>query len=132
MSTVDRLRAFLGILDGAGLGVPIAWPGVEFVPPDNSPWIEARMFPNEPNDPFWDAPACVQAVGFFQVIVAVRPGNGVIDAYDLAQQVQNLFTKATPVADVIVSKTWQSPDVEEDNRISIPVTIRYTGMVDQA
>lgn len=115
---------------------PIAWPGGSYNPPDQGMWLEVKLFPNEPVDPVWNSDGCYNAIGFFQVLVGFRPGaqaeasGRLIDASELADLVINHYSKGTFLGPVRVLKTpWQSPPVTESDKLFIPVTIPYRGLV---
>jgi len=109
---------------------PIAWPGVPKDPPDSGMWLEARLFPNEPTDPVWDSDGCINARGFFQVLVFDRPGKGVFDASELADLIIANFPKSTYIGPVrVLKKPWQSPVVTDSDKFFIPVTISYSGLM---
>lgn len=136
MSTA-RLQAYAQHLYGIDVTPqpPIALPGQEFDPPTSGVWIECKLFPNEPDAPYWNGDSPELLRGFFQVTVNIRPLPGdagfaaMISAYNVVEDVIELFSRGTKVHDTTVLKVWQSPELEEDNRISIPITVRYTGMV---
>lgn len=136
MSTA-RLQAYAEHLYGISITPqpPIALPGQDFTPPTTGVWLECRMFPNEPDAPYWngDSPELIR--GFFQVTVNVRPIPGaagfraMLDAYNVVEEVLALFARGAKIFDSTILKSWQSPDIQDDHRISIPITVRYTGMV---
>lgn len=129
MSATDRLESFCDSLRDAGLGVPIAWPGVELNPPASGLWLLVRHFPNETEDLAWDNDGAILVRGFFQVEVNYRHGlQGIFPASRLADTIIQTFGKGVPISDVFVEKTpWQSPEVVEDDRNFIPVTVPYYG-----
>lgn len=130
MSTTDILEGCLERLQSIGLSpvIPIAWPGVNFTPPAEGMWLEAKLFPNEPMDPSWNNDSCTIARGFFQVIVGYRPGTGEIAASTIADAVIAHFAKGTELGPVrVIKKPWRSPAIEDGAKSLIPVTIPYRG-----
>lgn len=107
----------------------IAWPGVDFDPPDSGEWLEFRLFPNEPGNISWDNGAPVQMRGFGQVLVCYRPGRGEVTPSELADAVVSHFAKGTELGPVRVSRLpYRAPAVDEDGYSFIPVTIPYLGI----
>lgn len=129
MSTTDRLQSFCDDLKTEMSGVPIAWPGVPLKPIPNGIWLLVRHFPNETEDLAWDDDGAILVRGFFQVEVNYRHGvQGIFPASRLADTIIQAFGKGVPISDVFVEKTpWQSPEVVEDDRNFIPVTVPYYG-----
>lgn len=126
------LTACIQRLDELGISpaLPIAWPGVNFNPPDEGMWLEAKLFPNEPTDPVWNADGCYNARGFFQVLVFYRPGVGQVQPSEIADLIIAHFPKASYLGPVRVLKTpWQSPSVTDGDKLFIPITIPYSGLV---
>ena len=129
MSATDRLESFCESLQDAALGVPVAWPGTQMNPPSDGIWLLVRHFPNESEDLAWDNDGAILVRGFFQVEVNYRHSlAGIFPASRLADTIISTFPKGTAVADVFVEKhPWQSPEVVEDDRNFIPVTVPYYG-----
>ncbi len=132
MSTTDILEAaFLKLESFIYLPQPeIMWPGVQEDPPAEGMWLEPNLFPNEPGDIAWDNDACVDTMGFFQILVYYRPGQGQIEPSELADTLIALFPKGSDFGPVRIRKRpWQSPAIVEDaSKIFIPVTIPYRGL----
>jgi hypothetical protein len=131
MTTTSVLSAFLTRLDTLAFSpeIPIAWPGVVYDPPSTGMWLEASLFPNEPRELSWDSDSCHDTRGFCQVSVFYRKGGGQVDASTTADAIIAHFPKGLALGPVRVQKRpWQSPAVPLDDRIFIPVTIRYQGI----
>lgn len=108
---------------------PIAWPGINFQPPAAGIWFEALMFPNEPANLTMDGDKAEQ-LGFFQVTVCFRPGTGVLMPMLAAEAVIDRFPKGLDLGPVKVrQRPWLAPTVTDDDRLFIPVTIPYRGIV---
>lgn len=129
MSTTDRLISFCEDLLAAYPTTPIAWPGKPLKPPSSGLWLLVRHFPNETEDLSWGNDGPILVRGFFQVEVNYRHGSdGIFPASELADTIIKEFGKGVPISDVFVEKTpWQSPEVVEDDRNFIPVTVPYYG-----
>lgn len=119
---MDHMVAFVTSL-------PIAWPGVNFTPPSDGMWFELSLFPNEPDDLTYDDDDAI-TLGFVQVLVNDQAGNGIIGLIDEAENIIAHFPKGTDFGQVQVrKKPYMSPPVTDGNRIFIPVTIPYYGIV---
>ena len=129
MSATARLTCFCDSLRDAGLGVPITWPGVTLDPPSSGMWLLVRHFPNESEDLSWNNDGAILVRGFFQVEVNYRHSpQGIFPASRLADTIIQEFGKGVQISDVFVEKTpWQSPEIVEDDRNFIPVTVPYYG-----
>ena len=130
MSTsTQRLTSFCDDLRDLTLTAPVFFPGVEYTPPSSGMWLLVRHFPNENEDLAWDDEAPYLVRGFFQVEVNYRHNyKGIWPASELADTIIAAFPKGAPIADVSVEKApWQSPEIVEDGRNFIPVTIPYYG-----
>lgn len=120
--------AFNDALIAASLGYPIAFPGVDFTPPQTGVWLEVSYLPNQGIDDGVNANSSRVPRGIYQVMVFDRPGSGVYDALDAAAQVQAVFPKLSAVGGVYVQKEPYQGSVEtQSDRLAIPVTIPYTG-----
>lgn len=129
MSATARLESFCESLQDAALGVPVAWPGTQMNPPSDGIWLLVRHFPNETEDLAWNNDGPIIVRGFFQVEVNYRHSlQGIFPASRLADTIIKEFGKGVQISDVFVEKTpWQSPEVVEDDRNFIPVTVPYYG-----
>jgi len=119
--------ALFDMLDSAALGYPIAWPGVDFTPPDSGLWLEVSFFPNEPMQDGIGDGASAAPRGNFQIAAADRPGAGVVNVTDLATTVAGIYPKGTVIVDPVRVRLtpYQLQLVKMDDRLMIPVTIPY-------
>ena len=130
MSQKAILEAFLTHLGTMSNGIPIAWPGINFTPPDSGYWLEAKHFPGDPENISWEAGSKNAYRGFCQVSVYTRPGSGEIGLSGLAEDVIAHFPKGLQLAGVRVRKRpHQSPSITNDGKTFIPVTIYYLGII---
>lgn len=109
----------------------VAWPGIEFDPPDTDIWLEARTFPNEPRDLAWNDDSRHEDRGFFQIRIFYRPGVGQVEPSQLADDLIDYFPKGLILGPVCVKKRgWQSPAVTDEDKLFIPVTISWMGITE--
>lgn len=128
MITNNQIQtAFYDALGNAGLGYEIAYPGVDFTPPDSGEWLEVRFLPNEGVDNGLGYSDSYVPQGIFQVSAATRPGNGVIQIGKVADDVAAVFPKGAGVGPVRVWRhPYQQQFVTMDDRVMIPVTVEYS------
>lgn len=133
MSTTAILEAFATRLDAFTYSPqpPIAWPGVKFKPPASGMWLEASLFPGDPESLAWENDSPNEVRGFCQILIGYRPGLGEVAASQLADALLAWFAKGTPLGPVRVSRTpTRAPSLpDEGNKIFIPVTIPYLAIV---
>lgn len=133
MSATPILEAFLARLATFTYSPQpeILWPGIQSDPPDEGMWLKPDFFPNRNRDRNWDDDACVERIGFCQVLVyfRVRPEVGEIRPSELADAIIDFFPKGTVLGPVRVKEQpSRSPKIDEDpSRSYIPVTIHYQG-----
>lgn len=131
--TTEILEAFLARLKEYCVfpSVPVAWPGIDFNPPDTGMWLEARLFPNEPRDLAWQDDSRHEDRGFFQIRIFYRPGAGQLKPSQLADDLIAYFPKGLSLGPVCVKKRgWQSPAVTDEDKLFIPVTISWMGITE--
>lgn len=125
----DILSGAMARMDSLTTTLPIAWPGVNFTPPQSGYWFEIRHFPNEPSNLGLGDTAKQEYRGFVQVSVFGRPGSGIFGMTDEAENVVAHFAKGTDLGPVKVRvRPYISPPIPEDTHIQIPVTIPYRGI----
>lgn len=111
--------------------LPILWPGIDGDPPSTGIWLDVKLFPNEPRDLAWDNDSCHETFGFFQIRVYYRPGVGQIEPSEIADSLIDYFPKGFELGPVRVRKRgWQSPAVDDDDKLYIPVTIQWRGITE--
>lgn len=108
----------------------ILYPGIQDKPPQAGMWLQPSVFPNEPDDPYWESDSCVDTRGFVQILIYFRPGQGLIAPSELADALIAFFPKGSDLGPVRIRKRpWQSPAVTEDaSKLFIPVTVPYMGL----
>lgn len=127
-ATYGIRAALMQLVNDAGLGVLVSWPGVNFTPPDTGNWLEVRLFENEPTNYGMANDATETDRGILQVAAVGRPGTGIIALDTLAQSIQAAFPKGTQILGPIrvTRQPWRLGDIVEDDRVKIPVTIYYS------
>ena len=132
MST-DILTAFLTRLESFNWtpALPVMWPGVKGDPPNTGQWLEASLFPGEPTNLAWNADSASEFIGFAQIMVGYRPGTGEVLPSQIADAIIAHFPKSLELGGVRIRKApYRSPSfVEDGNKLFIPVTIPYRGIV---
>lgn len=127
----DIANAFKAILStfASTNSLAVAWPGVQFTPPEDDSWLEMAWFPNETLNLTLGNDGS-QYRGFGQVSCCCRPGSGDGVALALADSVIDAFPKGTVLGIAKVeSKPWASTVLTSPDRISVPVTVRYSGAI---
>lgn len=120
----DHLAAF-----ATTKALPVAWPGIHFTPPASGLWLEFAWFPNETRNIALGNDGS-QLRGFGQVSCCGRPGAGLLPVANLSGEVITHFAKGTQLGVATVErKPWASSVLTSDERISVPVTVRYSGIV---
>src|SRR5690606_8581597 len=64
--------------------LPVAWPGINFTPPDTGEWLEVSVFPNGTENYGMANDAPVEHMGILQVGCCARTGSGVVSVLELA------------------------------------------------
>ena len=121
--------ALFSQLTAASLGYPIAWPGTDFTPPATGIWLEPMVMPNTGIDNGLSAADPTIPQGIFQVGVFDRPGRGVLAVNRAADDVKAAFLKNATIINLIRVQRhpWSFEIQPEDDRLSVIVTIPYTG-----
>lgn len=111
----------------AGFTQPIAWPGVNFTPPNSGLWLQVALFENQPLQPGLSNTAGVGLRGILQITACGRPGLGYAALDTLAESVIAAFPKGKPVlsASRVTRTPYKMGDVTTDDRLMLPVRIDY-------
>lgn len=122
-------QALFSMLNDAALGYSIAWPAVKFQPPASGQWLEVGFAPNSDLDNALAYDSGFIPRGIFQVIVYDRPNGGTFTAGAIAEQIQTLYAKGTPITGQvrIVKRPEILPMDAMDDRFGIVVSIEYSG-----
>jgi len=122
-------QALFTQLSAAALGYPVAWPGTDFTPPAAGVWLEPMVMPNTGIDNGIAATDVTVPQGLFQVSVFDRPGRGILAVNRAADQVKAAFLKNATILNMIRVQRhpWSFEIQPDDDRLSVIVTIPYTG-----
>lgn len=128
------LEAFIDRLNSLSFSpaLPIIYvDGVKKAPPATGMWLEFQAFPNEGNTIAWGAESPTNAKGFFQISVGYRPNIGIIQPSAVVDSIIAHFPYAHRfVGDVgVIKKPWRTTAVIESDKVYIPITIPFAGLV---
>jgi hypothetical protein len=112
-------------------GVQRSLPGINFTPPNQGYYLEARFLPNRNNNFGLSNDSPTQRLGIFQVAVCFPTGTGIIEPTEIAAQIVSHFDKDTKLyaGDVCVKiyeKPSVAPSIQDGTWDKYPVSIRYT------
>lgn len=109
-------------------GVPVAFPGVNFTPPDSGLWLEASWVPNVPLNYGIGDDGPTQERGLAVVTVCGRPGGGIGAVLALAEAVRQAFGKGTRLGPVrVYAKPALNQLPAEPARLACVVTAQWSG-----
>ena len=122
-------QALFTKLTAAELGYPIAWPGTDFTPPASGIWLEPMVMPNTGIDNGLAPTDGTVPQGLFQVAVYDRPGRGILEVNRAADEVKAAFLKNATITGLVrvQRNPWSFEIQPDDDRLSVIVTIPYTG-----
>lgn len=128
------LEAFIDRLESLSFSpaLPIIYvDGKKAEPPTSGMWLEVQAFPNEGSTVAWGAESPTNAKGFFQVSVGYRPNIGIIQPSSVVDSIIAHFHYAYRfVGDVgVIKKPWRTTAVIESDKVYIPITIPFAGLV---
>jgi hypothetical protein len=118
---------FFSAVDSANFGYEIAWPGVDFTPPDEGVWLEPIVIRGYGIDEGLPLDSIYMPNGTFRVGVCSRPGGGVVALVGVAQTIAATLVKGTRFADgsfIVNHPKLQTPIIQPD-KITVPVTMAY-------
>ncbi|HEY7885572.1 MAG TPA: phage tail terminator-like protein [Cellvibrionaceae bacterium] len=131
---------FADKLNTAALGYPIAWPGgvgqnaagvydPNFSAPATGFWLEVNHFPNRGRDEGLAYDSSYVPEGIIQVYVCDRPGEGIIPANAIVDQLLAVFPKGETLSGSvrISRKPYPTERMDMDDRFMIPVVFEYIG-----
>ena len=110
--------------------LPVAWPNVNFTPPDDGKYLEVSHFPNGVSRYALGGGNASSRIGLLQLTVVTPLNQGPANATAIAGEVAAHFNDATVmfegVAKVFVTKAPElAPAIKSDVSWSVPVTISY-------
>lgn len=109
---------------GQARSVPVAYPGVDFTPPDSGLWMELLVFWNGSQD--YAVGRVAVGRGFFRLMVCTRPGAGLVPVTQLSEAIIAYFPKGTLLGPARTDSTPSTggPIITSDKLI-IPVTVQF-------
>src|SRR5690625_7395350 len=87
------MQALFSRLTEAELDYTIAWPGLNFTPPDSGIWLEVIFQANTGIDNGLAADDGVVPRGLLTIVVMTRPGSGIVSAQQAAARVMAAYRK---------------------------------------
>lgn len=126
-TNAEIAESFFQIVSGAGLGYPIAYPSINFTPPDSGQWLELSFLPNEGIDQGLSSPTQIKQ-GLLQVNICGKPDCGLIPLHSISDTVAALFSKNSVLSGFVrISKTPYTTDIISlDDRQILPLTVMYS------
>ena len=126
-TNAEITQAFFEVVDGAGLGLPIAYPSITFTPPSSGQWLELSFMPNSGIDQGLSSPTLISQ-GLLQVNICGKTNCGLIPLQTTSDTVAALFPKNSVLSGLVrISKTPYSTDIISlDDRQILPLTIMYS------
>lgn len=120
--------AFYALLAAETLGYRITYPGRTNTPPESGYWLVVDFFPGNGIQNGIANSSSILPEGLFQVSAYTRPNSGIVGLSGVADEIISAFPKGTVLVDPVrISRTpYQSPRIDLDDRIMIPVTIPYS------
>lgn len=121
-------KKLIAMPDGLGK-TNTAFESVEFKPKDNSPYQLSRLVALPVENPTL-GDGYYREVGFYQVVLSYKRGEGVGALQSMADKVQSYFKRGMTLVEgtdkIIVDRTpEQSPVYINDTRAEITIRIRY-------
>lgn len=124
------LDAFMTRINGLSLGLPIAWPNVDFDPPADGKYIAVSFIPNGANRVAISTDTPHRRIGLVQLSVYWPKGAGAVAPMEKADEVAAAFPADLRLtadgARVRVTKDADlSGPLVEDHALQIPVTVNW-------
>lgn len=122
--------ALLTALQGVGLSIPIAWPGLVFNPPSDNLYVEPRIIANTPINYSVRSDADLEHRGIFRVLVHGSKGVSGLSLVVYVEQIIPSFAKNTLLTSGSTTVTMIAPPfvgdlVQSDNDVVLPVDFQY-------
>jgi len=118
---------FFQVIDDANLGYLVAWPGVDFTPPDSGIWIEPVVIRGDGIDIGLPMDSVVLPNGTLRVGVIGRPGNGVVSLFEAAETIASVLVKGTRFQDgsFISTNPIVGSVIIEQDKLIVPVSMSF-------
>jgi hypothetical protein len=120
-------QAFFERMEAGNYGLPIAYPAVDFTPPNTGLWLEVKVMRNTGLDDgiAFDSGKIEQ--GMFQINVCGRPNKGVIVLTNKAQDIIGTFPKGSLIGGVYLNRwPYLMQPIYSDDRVTLPITLPYS------
>ena len=112
------------------LGVNVSYPGRNFTPNTEKPYLRVQVFKGDPDQPrirFGNEPI---RRGFLQISVDWPEGQGIIEAIELAGCVRDHFARGTKIEQdgvsvQIIEEPRVAGEIQEPAWVQVPVTIPW-------
>lgn len=126
----DILGALMSRVNSLGLGVPVAWPGVNFDPPADGKYIAATFIPNGAGRVAISTGTAHRHIGMLQLSVFWPRGAGQVAPLEKASEIVDGFTtdlKLTAGSNTV--RITKKPDLAgpltEPHATHVPVTVSW-------
>ena len=124
----ETLNTFSGI---AFIDNNVAYPNVNFTPPDNCRWFALDFLPDVPEPISVGYPSLVSVTGIFQIDIYTPLDKGETEADTKYEWIARLFEPGTEIDTIIINKVY-SPDTDpEKNAYKKTVRVEWTADIDQ-
>tara|TARA_R110000824_G_scaffold37651_4_gene115758 strand:+ start:700 stop:1089 length:390 start_codon:yes stop_codon:yes gene_type:complete len=126
-TNAEITQFFFESVDGAALGLPIAYPSIKFTPPDAGNWLELSFMPNTGIDQGLQSDRTIKQ-GLLQINIGGKPNGGLIPLQIISDTVAAIFPKNSILVDLVrISRSPYTTDIISlDDRQLLPLTIMYS------
>jgi len=128
--TLQALNNKLMTLDSGIWSTKTSFPGSNFTPPDNAPWLKVDYLFSKPVliGAFSDA-GTYREMGIYQVMVYVPKGNGMFEALDIVDKILGLFQRGSELTGsgptVKIERSYRSSPMSEATWMKIPISVDF-------
>jgi len=98
----------------------IAWPNAPFTPPEDEAWIQIAILPGMAAAATLGPGGSNQLIGLVHVNVFVPKAGGSADAWELVDQVRDLFNRRT-IGNIRFRAPYPAPAMTDGDWMQIPV-----------
>lgn len=118
---------FFTVIESLNLGYPIAYTAIDFTPPQNSLWLEVKVFRNSGQDLGIAHNSSKIEEGLFQITVCDRPNKGIINMTTVANGIVAALPRGTVIGDVYIKKQpYLMQIIDMEDRVMLPITMQYS------
>lgn len=124
------LNALMGYVASLGLGLPVAWPNVDYTPPADGKYIAATFLPNGAGRVAITSGTAHRRIGLLQLTVYWPRGEGMFKPMEQAAAVADSFaTDQKIVSGGTTIRITKAPDIAgpiiEEHAAQVPVTVSW-------